>query len=71
MEEYLLEIKKDKYEIIHIIFTTDDIESMAEEVGVEFDIALERAKAWSPFIEDTAVNLISDQLYNAVEFDSP
>lgn len=58
-------------ELIHIIFTTEDIESIAEDAEINFDLALERARNWASDIEDTAVGLIYDQLYNVVERDAP
>lgn len=58
-------------ELIHIIFTTEDIESMAEDVEINFDLALERARNWASDIEDAAVGFIYDQLYNVVERDAP
>lgn len=58
-------------EIIHIVFTIDDIASMAEDAEIDFGIALERARNWASDIEDTAVSLISDQLYSVIEFDIP
>lgn len=60
-----------KSELIHIIFTIDDIESIAEDVETDFDTALERARNWASEIEDHAIELIYDQLYNVVEHDAP
>ena len=57
--------------LINIIFSIDDVESMAEEAGIPIDIAWERAQQWAPYIEDTAVSLITEQLYSVVENDSP
>lgn len=58
-------------ELIHIIFTYDDVLSMADGAGIDFEVACERAERWAPYIEDTAMSLISDQLYSCVEVDSP
>jgi hypothetical protein len=58
-------------ELIHIIFTIDDIEFMADEAGIDLELALERAEKWARYIEDAAVSLINDQLFSCVEYDSP
>lgn len=58
-------------EIIHIIFTMDDVESMAEMLGIDVGLAKERAESWASAIEDTANNLINEQLCSVIEYDCP
>lgn len=58
-------------ELIYIIFTTVDVEEIAEETGIDPVLALERAKSWASYIEDMATNLINDQLVSCIESDSP
>jgi hypothetical protein len=58
-------------ELIHIIFTIEDIESIAEDAEVDFDLAIERVRNWVSDIEEAAIGLIYDQLYNAVERNAP
>ena len=59
-------------EIIHIIFTTEDVRSMAEEVfDVGPNLAVESAFEWAKYIQDTATNLIYAQLGSVIETGQP
>lgn len=57
--------------LIHITFTYDDLESLAEGVNTPLPLAIERANGWANSIRDTAVTLINEQLSNVIEFDAP
>lgn len=56
---------------IRIIFTKNDVADMAEELGVSMEVALRRAESWASAIEETATELIANQLYGAIEHDQP
>lgn len=58
-------------ELIHIIFSYDDVDLWAEELGIDIGLARERAESWARSIEDSAVQRISDQLASVIEFDNP
>lgn len=58
-------------EIIRIVWTTDDIKSIAEAAGVDEETALQRAIEWGKYIEETANSLCATQLASVVETDSP
>lgn len=58
-------------ELIHILFTYDDVLSMANGADIDFDIACERAEKWAKYLEDAAADTISEQLYNCIQFDRP
>ena len=58
-------------ELIHIIFSEADVEYMAEDAGIDLDIALERARNWAKYVEETASTLINEQMFNIVADDQP
>lgn len=58
-------------EIINIVFSYDDVDELAEQLGVETTVARQRAGEWAKSITSTAVTLINEQLSNAIEFDAP
>jgi len=57
--------------VISVVFTHDDVAALADEHDIDYATALERAYAWSSSIEDTARNLIHDQLTGAIAQDQP
>lgn len=62
-------------ELIHIIFTTEDVEAMIEDLPEDLAVSLEdglaRARDWAKSIEGTATQLINEQLWNVVMDDQP
>lgn len=58
-------------EIIHIIFTYNDVDEIADELGVPIETARERAGEWARSISDTATSLISEQLTSVIEHNTP
>jgi hypothetical protein len=58
-------------EIIHIIWTVEDVVDMAENLGVDSEVAVARARSWAKAITDNANQGIDEQLCNVVENDSP
>ena len=58
-------------EVIRIIFTTEDVRSMAEDAGIEPEIALDRVFGWAKYITDTMSGYCSEQLQSVIETDQP
>jgi hypothetical protein len=58
-------------EIIRIVFTYEDVDSMAEGLGVDIAVARERADSWADAIADTAMTHINEQLASVIEHDTP
>lgn len=58
-------------EVIRIIFTTEDVRSMAEDAEVDPDVAIERALSWGKHIEDTMSGYCSEQLDSVIRTDQP
>lgn len=58
-------------ELIRIVFTTDDVLSMADEAGVPADVAVDRSCRWAGAITDTATSLCNEQLASVVAHDAP
>jgi len=59
------------YEIIKIVFTDDDVRSIAEEAGIDVDVALNRAEDWAKALTETATGGINEQLYSVIVNDQP
>lgn len=70
LDRWLL-IGADDEQIIRIIFTDEDVRGMAEESGVEPDVALDRAREWGKHIADTAMGLCSEQLESCINTGTP
>lgn len=58
-------------EYIRIIFTDEDIASIAEATGVPLDVAQERAVDWGKHIESTATGICSEQLASCIVNNQP
>lgn len=58
-------------ELIHIVFTYDDVESWAEELGIDIETARSRADDWAGAITNTAIDMINDQLASVIEYNTP
>lgn len=58
-------------EIIHIIWTTEDVLDMAETMGVDPDVAIARVRGWSQDLTDNANQGLDEQISNVIENDSP
>jgi hypothetical protein len=59
------------YEIIRIVFTDEDIRSMAEAAGIDVQVALDRAEDWAKHVSEAAITNISEQLVSIVVHDQP
>lgn len=57
--------------IITITFTDEDVRSIAEEAGIPFGLALERAMEWGRHIEATMSGYCSEQLTDAITTGQP
>ena len=58
-------------EIIRIVWSSEDVRYMAEEAGVPFDLAMERARSWGKHIAGTASDVCGEQLQSCIESDQP
>ena len=58
-------------EILKIVFSEDDVRSMAELAEVDFDVAMDRATEWGRHIADTATQLINEQLESVIKHNQP
>lgn len=58
-------------EIIRVVFYDDDIEGLAEELGVDLDVARQRAHSWAGPIANTLIELANEQLASVIEHDQP
>ena len=58
-------------QIISIIFTEDDVFDIAEALGIDRDVALDRADSWAKAITETSVSRINEALASVIEFDTP
>jgi len=52
--------------IIEISFSELDVQAIAEESGIDLELAIDRAQSWAAAISDRAVELINEQLSNAI-----
>jgi len=59
------------YEIIRIVFTDEDVRSMAEAAGIDVQVALDRAEDWAKHVSEAAITNISEQLVSIVVHDQP
>lgn len=57
--------------LISITFSDSDIESIADDTGTPIELARARAEGWAKHIQETATQLISEQLASVIEFDTP
>lgn len=55
-------------EFVRLVYTSEDVLEWANDCDppVHPDLALERAEEWGKHVQDTAANLISEQLCSAV-----
>lgn len=58
-------------EVIRIIFTTEDVRGMAEEAGIDPDLALDRAFDWGRHIADTMTGYCAEQLESVIKTGQP
>lgn len=58
-------------EVISIIFTSEDVYSMAEDNGVDPDLAMERAMEWGRHIADTMTGYCAEQLESVILHNAP
>lgn len=56
---------------INIVITDSDIESIAEMADVPLALAQERAQSWAKYIEETASELVNEQLHSVIAGDQP
>jgi hypothetical protein len=57
--------------LISLAFSREDVDAMADELGIDRDLAWARAQAWRKTIEERAVERINESLYDAVADDTP
>lgn len=53
-------------EVIRIIFTSEDVYSIAEDNGIDPDLAMERAQDWGKHIADTMSGYCTEQLESVI-----
>lgn len=58
-------------ELIRLIYTDEDVRDMAEEYGIDPDVAMRRATEWADAILTTGGGLISEQLASVIQYDTP
>lgn len=58
-------------DIINIVFTTIDVEDIADALGIDRKVAMTRANEWTSAIADTAIEMINEQLASVIEFNMP
>lgn len=64
-------LEQEPVTIISILFTTEDVYSMADASGVDREVALERALDWGKHIEQTMMGYCSEQLVDVIERGAP
>jgi hypothetical protein len=57
--------------IISIVFTREDVDSIAESNGIDYDLALERAMEWGRYIEATMSTYCAEQLTDVIVSGQP
>jgi hypothetical protein len=57
--------------IITILFTSEDVLSIAEETGIDPDLAMGRALEWGKHIEGTMSGYCTEQLTDAIRSGQP
>ena len=57
--------------IISINFTSEDVLLMAEELGVPYEVALDRALDWGKHIEQTMSGYCAEQLESVIKTNQP
>lgn len=66
-------------ELIHIIYTEEDVRGMVDDfndrfagaAALTYDVALKRAAEWAKHIQDTAAALCNEQLESVIAFGAP
>jgi hypothetical protein len=58
-------------ELLRIVITDGDVDDLTEELGVDPDLAMDRAQAWLKAIGETASTLINQQLASVIQHDTP
>jgi 4-diphosphocytidyl-2C-methyl-D-erythritol kinase len=58
-------------ELLRIVITDRDVHDLADELGIDPDVAVDRAQAWLEAIGETASALINQQLASVVAHDTP
>lgn len=58
-------------DLIRLIYTDADVDSIAEEAGIPTNVARERADSWANAISDTAATLIAEQLHSVITTNQP
>lgn len=64
-------VQENPQDVIVIRFTEDDVVEMAQEHGIETEIALARAHDWGRHIAATMSGYCAEQLESAIRFDQP
>jgi hypothetical protein len=59
-------MEKERPEVIRIIFTSEDIESMADELNIDREVAMDRALEWGKYIADTMTGYCCEQLEEVI-----
>lgn len=57
--------------LISAVFSTDDVESIADELEIDPALALERVEEWSGPVEDRLISLGNELLYEIVKTGQP
>lgn len=58
-------------ELGHLTYTDADINALADELGVDRGVALDRVNGWERAISDTARGLIKEQLASVIVHNQP
>jgi hypothetical protein len=58
-------------QLLRIVITDRDVSGLADEFGVDPDLAMDRAHRWLDAIGETASALVNEQLASVVQHDSP
>jgi hypothetical protein len=57
--------------VLQVTFNSADVDSMADDAGVDRQLAAARAHSWASAISDTLTALGNEQLASVVEHDTP
>lgn len=66
LESYEVRRKPDSVPVIEIVFTVEDVRAMAEDNGIDPDVAVDRASEWGRHIASTMAGYCSEQLESVV-----
>lgn len=58
-------------ELIRVVFTTEDVKSLASELEVDEETAINRVLDWKKSLEENAVSSMNEQLASIIEHDQP